>query len=166
MPDPNDRHGRDGKRASFGGWGRQPPRSAQRAAAADPPEVKGRAAKDRWEKCKANNGGPHVLILRQRVDVLTGEPAACGWGFAAYRDYEIVYRCGHDEACQFCGKVSKRRLTAEDCPGYAPVTPRETARIARETAAHVTRTEEWRLKWYKNRGPKPAPGVSGYRRKR
>lgn len=157
MPKRFERHRRSGEY-----WDSQPPRSAERAGAAAEPAVKVPGRKDRWARCKANGGGPHVLAI-----TVTEGPHPHGGGCRWIPDYSprdrvfrARWRCIHHEACIHCGKESRYRIGRDECPGY-PGSPGQRD----EAELDAERATRHRDAWYARRKAAPA-GQQGYRRKR
>lgn len=156
MPGRQGRHAR-GKES----WGGQPPRSAERAGAAQEPDIRPPGKKNRWAKCKGNRGGPHVPVIV--FSAASWHVPSCRWGvtWGSGDAYVPRWCCWHREECQHCGKVFRDRVPEEECPqraagqaGYAGA----LAEAARVTAQHAGQRRRFR-----QRVP---DGPQGYRRPR
>ncbi|MGH3121085.1 MAG: hypothetical protein ACRDND_08635 [Streptosporangiaceae bacterium] len=158
MPRRFERHAR-----SKWDWGTPPARSAERAAAAAGPAGRAPGRKDRWARCKQNQGGPHVLKIMP-LGIPSHHPAraGCCW-FPAYdresRSYVLSWSCRHHEACEACGKEARCSIRDDECPDY-PGTSGQRAAAEREAAEWAERRARWKPR-------KPVPdGPQGYRRGR
>ncbi len=150
MPDQYDRHA-----SSKWEWGGEPSRSQQRAAAAsdDPARVPGR--KDRWAKCKQNNGGPHEWGIALNPGWSSRQ--GCGWSTGyRYGGWYPKWSCAHREECTHCGKVLHHFLAPELCPAY-PGTEEAKAAVEKKIEAYAQRAARPR---------KVITGQQGYRKKK
>jgi hypothetical protein len=153
-------------------WGAEPSRSAERTAAAAEnvagPAKRAPGRKDRWARCKANNGGPHEPAIVLAAVAFPGHgglkrAAECYWTPAwsrRRRCYEGVgWICRHEEHCRHCGKVFRASVRPGECPAY-PGDPAQRAAAEADVGRYNERQAAWR-----SRKP-PITGPQGYRRQR
>lgn len=156
MPDPYDRHGR----SSDMGWGSQPPRSQQRAAAAREPAKRPPAKKDP-SLCKgAHWKGPHTPEVQSRRG---GYPLGkgCHWYIGGWSaDLQPAWSCHHLWICSGCGK-DLGNVLQNDCPDFREITSEEKDVLDEQLRDYDERRSMWR--WRR----KPViEGPQGYRKKR
>lgn len=157
MPDPFERHSRASSE-----WDARPPRSQQRAAAADDDPARSRVpGKKNPDLCKAAHWKePHRPVIR--LDRYADRQ--CKWDIHWWKQ-EIAWVCYHEEACAGCGKILRHRIPRDDCPDRFPLPDAERDRLE----AWIARRREEIAAWGSRgrRQPKPAiTGPQGYRRRR
>lgn len=130
MPDPYDRHGR----SRDPDWGSNPPRSQQRAAAAEDDKGKRPPGKKDPDLCKAEHWkAPHQLVLRIR-ELGWRREMKCGWGTSYFYRGDARWHCAHEEACSGCGKIMFPSIPKERCPEYHEITSEELAAVQADYA--------------------------------
>jgi hypothetical protein len=157
VPGRLERHRRAGSRSDY--WDAQPPRSAERSAAAAEPDIRPPGRKDRWAHCKELKG-PHKFafaISRWNTRHRTCCGWTVGWNIAAAQEV-IFWACVHQESCQGCGKIKRESIRAGECPDYRVATAEELAVLKAELA----QCHAWRASWPVRRAP--VTGPQGYRK--
>ena len=144
-------------------WGTPPPRSQERAAAAqdDPVRKKAPAKKDP-DLCKGRHWkGPHTPEPELTCHPQTGQPGDCAWkGRYWGSDEDYHWACSHVLKCPGCGKDFGRASPGQ-CPRFREITPSERSRIDAENAESAARQAKWR--WARR---KVIDGPQGYRKKK
>ena len=141
MTDRRERHG-----TSSDYFESQPARSQQTAEIVDeellldtplaqPKPAPGKKNKD---LCKQNHWQPHGYALR----IHQYGWKTCRWTVTWDRDvhgYVIGWQCSHEAYCPHCGKTLESRLTARECPDWAPVTETEKTFLEEELTRYANR---------------------------